>query len=82
MIAGKKVAASRIDNWYHSRAPIAKNPNRVYPDIAEKLAEEFAERIALVSDSESMTFRQYNNRANQYARWAAEHGIEKGAANR
>ena len=58
--------------------PIAKNPNRVYPDIAEKLAEEFAERIALISDTESMTFRQYNNRANQYARWAAENGIEKG----
>ncbi len=58
--------------------PIAKNPDRVYPDIAEKLAEEFADRTALISDSESMTFRQYNKRANQYARWAVENGTGKG----
>ncbi len=58
--------------------PVAKNPDRTFPDVAEKLAEEFGPRTALLSDTESLTFSQYNHRANQYAHWAMEHGIKKG----
>ncbi|HMB47141.1 MAG TPA: AMP-binding protein, partial [Afifellaceae bacterium] len=57
---------------------IAMNPERSYPDVADDLARDYGDRIALVSDSESLTFSQYNNRANQYARWAIEQGIRKG----
>jgi fatty-acyl-CoA synthase len=57
---------------------IAKNPDRTYPDVADSLAAEFGDRIALLSDDESLTFDEYNRRANQYARWAIEHGISKG----
>jgi fatty-acyl-CoA synthase len=34
--------------------------------------------VALVSDRESLTYRGLTQRANQYARWALEHGLAKG----
>ncbi|MBZ8132930.1 long-chain-acyl-CoA synthetase [Afifella sp. IM 167] len=58
--------------------PAAKNKNRTFPDIADELAERFADRPALLSETERWTFRQYNERANQYARWALSAGIKKG----
>lgn len=57
---------------------IARNPGRTYPDVARDLAAQYGDRIALVSDRERLTFRQYDERANQYARWALEIGIGKG----
>ena len=60
--------------------PIAKNPNRTYPDIARDLAEQYGDRLALISDRERMTFRDYDRRANQYARWASANGVAKGDA--
>ncbi|HWT30809.1 MAG TPA: AMP-binding protein, partial [Propylenella sp.] len=57
---------------------IVKNPDRTYPDVARALAEEHGERPALVSDRESLSYRQYDRRGNQYARWAMQNGIKKG----
>jgi fatty-acyl-CoA synthase len=57
---------------------IAKNPSRTYPQVADTLAEKYGDRLALVSDRERMTYRQYNERANQYARWAMANGVAKG----
>ena len=57
---------------------IAKNPGRTFPQVAEVLAQTHADRVALISDRERMTYRQYNERANQYARWALAQGIAKG----
>lgn len=57
---------------------VARNPDRTYPDIADTLAKDYGDRIALLSDSESLTFAEYNRRANRYARWAMEHGVSKG----
>jgi fatty-acyl-CoA synthase len=59
---------------------IAKDPNRIYPDVAQDLAARHGDRPALISDRESLTYRQYDERANQYARWAIEHGVAKGDA--
>jgi fatty-acyl-CoA synthase len=58
--------------------PVARNPQRTFPDVAEALAERHGDRPALVSERESLSYRQYNARANRYARWAKSHGIEKG----
>jgi fatty-acyl-CoA synthase len=57
---------------------IAKNPGRTYPDVARELAGKYGDRLALISDRERLTYRQYDERANQYARWAKAHGISKG----
>lgn len=57
---------------------IAKNPERTYPQVAEELARRYGDKVALISDRERMTYRQYDGRANQYARWARENGVGKG----
>jgi fatty-acyl-CoA synthase len=57
---------------------IPKHPGRTFPDVARDLAAKHGDRVALVSDRESLTYRQYDQRANQYARWAKAHGIGKG----
>lgn len=60
--------------------PVAKNKTRIWPDVAEELAERFGGRMALISDRESLTYSAYNARGNRYARWAAAHGVGKGDA--
>jgi fatty-acyl-CoA synthase len=57
---------------------IAKNPGRTFPDVAEELARVHGDRPALISDREQFSYREYNERANQYARWARANGIAKG----
>ncbi|HSG93929.1 MAG TPA: AMP-binding protein, partial [Afifellaceae bacterium] len=58
--------------------PVAKNPDRTFPDVADELAAEHGDAVALISERERMTFRQYNERANQYARWAMSNSVKKG----
>ncbi|HEX9905411.1 MAG TPA: long-chain-acyl-CoA synthetase [Propylenella sp.] len=57
---------------------VAKNPGRTYPQVVRNLAATYGDRVALISDREQMTYRQYDARADQYARWAMAQGIEKG----
>ena len=57
---------------------VAKNPDRTYPQVMRELAETYGDKIALISDRESMSFRQYDRRGDQYARWAMAHGVTKG----
>jgi fatty-acyl-CoA synthase len=57
---------------------IAKNPNRTYPQVVRKLAETYGDKIALISNRERMTYREYDRRGDQYARWAIGQGIAKG----
>ncbi len=58
--------------------PVAKNPDRTFPDVADELAAEHGDAEALISERERMSFRQYNERANQYARWVMMNGVKKG----
>ena len=57
---------------------VAQNPGRTFPDVMEELAERFGDRLALISDSERFTYREYNARANRYAHWTQENGVTKG----
>jgi fatty-acyl-CoA synthase len=59
-------------------SPISKHPNRTLRDLAERCAARYADRLALISDRETFTYREWNGRANRYARWAASQGIHKG----
>jgi len=58
--------------------PIARAPNRTWCDLAEDLADRFGDKPALLSDEETLTYRQLDERANRYARWARAQGIGKG----
>ncbi len=57
---------------------IAANPTTTIRDLSESLAERYAGRVALVSERESLTYRDWNARANRYARWFASIGLQKG----
>ena len=57
---------------------IAKNPTTTIRDMSENLAARYADRTALISDRETLTYRDWNSRANRYARWFAGLGLQKG----
>ena len=57
---------------------VARNPQRTFSDVMDELARRFADRPALISDKERLTFRQYNERANRYAHWTLANGVGKG----
>src|SRR6185437_5806282 len=59
-------------------AQIPKNPSRTFPVLVEELRETFAEKTALLGNSGSLSFAGLSARANQYARWAIEQGVQKG----
>src|SRR5271168_4940816 len=59
-------------------APIARHRDRVLPTVIQEAAERWGDAPALLSDRESLTYRQLAERANQYARWALGQGFEKG----
>ena len=58
--------------------PVGKNPTRTYCDLADELAVQYGDRIALLSDRETFSYRAWNGRANRYARWAQSQGLGKG----
>ena len=76
-IANKKVSRAWV-RALEFTSPIAKAPSRVFPAVVEELAERFGDAPALLSDGESLTFRTLSQRANRYARWAREQGLQKG----
>ncbi len=57
---------------------VARNPGRTYPQVVRGLAETYGDKVALISERERMSYRQYDRRADQYARWAMAHGVAKG----
>jgi len=57
---------------------MARRRTRTFPDVVDELAGRFPDKPALLSDSETFTYAQFNARANRYARWARANGIAKG----
>jgi len=60
-------------------ALIPRNPERVLFAVIEELAARMSASPALLSDRESLTYGGLIDRANQYARWALDQGLPKGA---
>jgi len=58
--------------------PIARNPTRVFPILMEEAAARHGDEPALISDAETLTYRELDARANRYARWALAQGVGKG----
>ena len=57
---------------------IEANPNRLFADLIEEWAERQPARAALMSDRETLSYLELNERINRYARWALAQGIGKG----
>jgi fatty-acyl-CoA synthase len=57
---------------------IGRNRKRVFPHVIAELAVKHGDRVALISEIETFSFRQLDARANAYARWALANGVRKG----
>ena len=57
---------------------VTGRPDRTLGDHLEAWAAEHGDRPALSNDSESLSYRALNARANAYARWARAGGLNKG----
>jgi fatty-acyl-CoA synthase len=57
---------------------IETNPQRLFADIVEDWARRQGDHPALISDTETFTYRALSARINQYARWALAAGIKPG----
>jgi fatty-acyl-CoA synthase len=80
-VPGSEGGDSAAKAWLRAlaaTAPIAAHPQRTLPALIEELAETFGDAPALLSDRESLTYRELAARANRYARWALELGVAQG----
>jgi fatty-acyl-CoA synthase len=57
---------------------IEANPRRLFAEIVEDWALRQADRPALVSDEETLSYRELAERINRYARWALAEGVGVG----
>ncbi len=58
--------------------PIAKDKSRIFPNVLDNLAARHGDRVALLNDTETLTYNGLLARSNQYARWALDQGVGKG----
>ena len=80
-VAAVNTESSAAKAWLRGlelTAPISKNPGRVISTVIEELAVRYGNAPALLSERESLTYRELAERANQYARWALGQGLAKG----
>jgi fatty-acyl-CoA synthase len=57
---------------------IEADPTKLFADIVEDWSSREPDRPALVSETETLSYRALANRINRYARWALSAGIEPG----
>src|SRR5271155_2937352 len=72
---------STAKNWLKAierTARIEAEPQRLFADTVEDWAARQPDRPGLMSDQETLSYRELNDRINRYARWAVAAGIGKG----
>src|SRR5690348_1387905 len=72
-----RFAAGALRALRHT-TPIAKKPARVFPLLMDELAARHGDKPALISDAETLSYRDLMARANRYARWALAQDLRKG----
>lgn len=60
-------------------ASIARDPHTTFPILINQLAKRYESAPALISHSESLSYRELAARVNRYARWACREGFARGA---
>ncbi|MBV9828344.1 MAG: long-chain-acyl-CoA synthetase [Alphaproteobacteria bacterium] len=74
-------ASSALKDWVRAleaTASLNGAPTVTLPTLINDLAASFGDAPALLSDRQSLTYRELAARANRYARWALAHGIHSG----
>ncbi len=59
-------------------APIAQHPSVTFPVVIERLADRFGDAPALLSDRQTLSYRELAGRAEYYARWALDQDVAPG----
>ena len=77
---GKPSPAKAWSRALELTAPIARQPDRIFPTLIDELAERYGDRAALLSDRECLTYRGLAEQVNRYARWALHNDVQKGDA--
>ncbi len=75
---GKPSAAKSWLKAIELTSRIEADPNRLFADLVEDWANRQPDRPALISETETFSYRALTNRINRYARWALSVGIEAG----
>jgi fatty-acyl-CoA synthase len=75
---GKPSAAKRWLKAIELTSRIEADPQALFADVVEGWARRQPDRAALISESETFSYRTLSERINQYARWALSSGIAKG----
>ncbi|HEY2246403.1 MAG TPA: long-chain-acyl-CoA synthetase [Bradyrhizobium sp.] len=57
---------------------IEAEPSRLFTDVVEDWATRQPDRLALVSDAQTLSYRALAERINRYARWAQSTGVRRG----
>ena len=88
VLGGLKRGAARLrDEWVFLRgamrtlrrtSPIARHPTRIFPVVIDELADRYGDKPALVSDRETLTYRELAEHSCRYARWVLAQPIGKG----
>jgi fatty-acyl-CoA synthase len=55
---------------------IEADPGRLFADVVEDWAKREPDRPALISETETLSYRMLADRTNRYARWALSAGID------
>jgi fatty-acyl-CoA synthase len=77
---GKPSAAKRWLKAIELTSRIEANPLALFADVVDDWARRQPDRAALISETETFSYRTLSERINQYARWALSSGIQKGDA--
>ena len=74
-------AGDTLQAWVRAldrTAPYANGTGDPLPVLLPRLAETFGKRPALIGEDDGLTYRDLAARANRYARWALQHGVDAG----
>jgi fatty-acyl-CoA synthase len=75
---GKSSAAKSWLRAIELTSRIDADPRRLFADVVEDWSKREPDRLALISDIESFSYRTLADRINRYARWALSAGIKPG----
>jgi fatty-acyl-CoA synthase len=75
---GKPSAAKAWLKAIELTSRIEANPKKLFADVVADWAERQPDRVALISDIETFSYRALADRVNRYARWALRSGIGAG----
>lgn len=80
-IAPRRGKPSAAKSWLSAielTSRIDADPHRLFADVVEDWSRREPDRLSLISESETFSYRALAERINRYARWALSTGIQPG----